>query len=119
MKCFRRFRSQCKNLYCNRSASTADTSTETPSEQQPRDRGAATTSAAATSSNNVNVNSGGSHQQARATSSTMGAGSVGAVEVPKSLQDGEKFVKWDEVSRFGYYLKSTFMFYLKVFVFNC
>lgn len=42
--------------------------------------------------------SSGSQASPRNTPSTFVQ--LGLVEVSKSLQDGEKFVKWDEVSRF-------------------
>lgn len=77
---------------------------EMPMEQELQDKGITTMSAIATSSNNAN-SSGNNQASPRntVTSSTMSTGSfvqLGSVEVPKSLQDGEKFVKWDEVSYF-------------------
>lgn len=81
------------------------TEAEMPIEQESQDKGVTTMSAITASLNNVNVGSSGSNQASprnTLTSSTMSAGSfvqLGSVEVPKTLQDGEKFVKWDEVSR--------------------
>lgn len=87
---------------------------EMPIEQEAQDKGVTAMSATSTSSNNVN-NSGNSQASPRntVTPSTMSGTFVqlGSVEVPKTLQDGEKFVKWDEVSAFSrqnfYYFKSA------------
>lgn len=73
---------------------------EIPIEQELKDKGINTMSAIATSSNS---SSGNSQASPRNTSVTMSTGTfvqLGLVEVSKSLQDGEKFVKWDEVSPF-------------------
>lgn len=78
------------------------TEAEMPIEQESQDKSVTTMSV-----NNVNVGSSGSNQASprnTLTSQTMSAGTfvqLGSVEVPKALQDGEKFVKWDEVSRFS------------------
>ncbi len=69
-----------------------DSIAEMPIEQE--DKGVAAMSSATTSS------SGNSQASPRNTVSTTGTFvQLGSVEVSKSLQDGEKFVKWDEVSR--------------------
>lgn len=77
---------------------------EMPIEQEPLDKGVTAMSAITTSTNNVS-SSGNSQASPRntVTPSTMSSGTfvhLGSVEVPKTLQDGEKFVKWDEVSLF-------------------
>lgn len=51
----------------------------------------------------VTAGSSGNNQASPRNTVTPSAGTFvqfGSVEVPKSLQDGEKFVKWDEVSYF-------------------
>lgn len=75
-----------------------------PFEQESQDKEVTAMSATPTSSNNVN-NSGNSPRNT-VTPSTMSGTFVqlGSVEVPKTLQDGEKFVKWDEVSPFHKFL---------------
>lgn len=84
---------------------TIDSTAEMPIEQELQDKGVTTMS---NSPNNVNAsNSGNSQASPRntVTPTTMTTGSfvqLGSVEVSKSLQDGEKFVKWDEVSVFSY-----------------
>lgn len=73
---------------------------EMPIEQELKEKGINTMSAIATSSNS----SGNSQASPRNTSVAMSTGTfvqLGSVEVSKSLQDGEKFVKWDEVSPFS------------------
>lgn len=48
------------------------------------------------------------------SSSTMSSGTyvqVGPIEVSKSLQDGDKFVKWDEVSFFSVIFLCIFFIY--------
>lgn len=79
---------------------------EVPIEQEPQDKGVAM-SAITNSPNNVNVGSSSGNNQTSPrntlTPSSMMAGTfvhLGSVEVPRPLQDGEKFVKWDEVSHF-------------------
>lgn len=44
------------------------------------------------------IASGTSQQQSPRNTPTMANVQLGYLDVPKSLQDGEKFVKWDEVS---------------------
>lgn len=44
--------------------------------------------------------SGTSQQQSPRNTSTMANIQLGYLDVSKSLQDGEKFVKWDEVSAY-------------------
>lgn len=67
-----------------------------------------TTNSGATTSSTVFTSSSpvsgvASQQQSPRNTSTMSTGGtcvqLGIVEVSKSLQDGEKFVKWDEVSQ--------------------
>lgn len=65
---------------------------------------ALTTATAAALSSTLPDNSPKSNQQSPrhvATTSTV-AVRAGAVEVSKALQDGEKFIKWDEVSAFAF-----------------
>lgn len=71
---------------------------------------ALTTATAAALSSTLPDNSPKSNQQSPrhvATTSTV-AVRAGAVEVSKALQDGEKFIKWDEVSAFAF----TFTFFI-------
>lgn len=65
---------------------------------------ALTTATASALSSTLPDNSPKSNQQSprhTATTSTV-AVRAGAVEVSKALQDGEKFIKWDEVSAFTF-----------------
>lgn len=83
---------------------------EMPIEQELQDKGATAMSAIATSSNNSN-SSGNSQASPRNTLSAGSFVQLGSVEVPKSLQDGEKFVKWDEVSVFFFFHFQLFIFF--------
>lgn len=56
------------------------------------------------------ASSSGNSQASPRNTSAISAGTfvqLGSVEVSKSLQDGEKFVKWDEVSCFYNFLKAN------------
>lgn len=61
-----------------------------------------------TMASSANLSAEGSGKQQQSPRNTGGqtvanptAVKLGTIEVPKALQDGEKFLKWDEVSKQG------------------
>lgn len=47
------------------------------------------------------------------SSSTIGYVHFGAIDVPKAMQEGEKFIKWDEVSQ-----RFFFIFFILLYIYN-